>query len=82
MYQNALSTIENSLKKEREIKAIKHEICYYYIKRQNSNTFDLVNHNKTKSIYELKSNLFNSSFNHCLFGVETILTILDILFIF
>ena len=83
-YQNVLSVIENILKKEREIKAVKHEMGYYYTQGPNdlfetlSRTFDLVKENKNKCLYELTLNLFNSSINQYLLGVETVLTSLDI----
>ena len=84
-YQNILSIIENILKKEREIKAIKHEMGYYYTRGPNdlfeilSNTFDLLKENKNKVLYEMTLNLFNSSINQYLLGVETVLTNLDII---
>ena len=84
-YQNILSIIENILKKEREIKAIKHEMGYYYTRGPNdlfeilSNTFDLIKGNKNKHLYEMTLNLFNSSINQYLLGVETVLTNLDII---
>ena len=84
-YQNVLSVIENILKKEREIKALKHEMGYYYTQGPNdlfeilSRTFDLIKDNKNKCLYELTLNLFNSSINQYLSGVETVLTSLDII---
>ena len=84
-YQNVLSVIENILKKEREIKALKHEMGYYYTQGPNdlfeilSRTFDLVKENKNKCLYELTLNLFNSSINQYLLGVEAVLTSLDII---
>ena len=84
-YQNVLSVIENILKKEREIKAIKHEMGYYYTRGPNdlfetlSRTFDLLKENKNKCLYELTLNLFYSSINQYLLGIETVLTNLDII---
>ena len=84
-YQNVLSVIENILKKEREIKAIKHEMGYYYTRGPNdlfetlSRTFDLLKENKNKCLYELTLNLFYSSINQYLLGTETVLTNLDII---
>ena len=84
-YQNVLSVIQTILKKEREVKALKHEMGYYYTKGPNdlfeilSRTFDLVKENKNKCLYELTLNLFNSSINQYLIGVETVLTNLDII---
>ena len=84
-YQNVLSVIENILKKEREVKALKHEMGYYYTQGPNdlfeilSRTFDLIKENKNKCLYELTLNLFNSSINQYLSGVETVLTSLDII---
>ena len=84
-YQNVLSVIENILRKEREIKAIKHEMGYYYTRGPNdlfetlSRTFDLLKENKNKCLYELTLNLFYSSINQYLLGTETVLTNLDII---
>ena len=84
-YQNVLSVIENILKKEREIKAIKHEMGYYYTRGPNdlfetlSRTFDLLKENKNKCLYELTLDLFYSSINQYLLGTETVLTNLDII---
>ena len=84
-YQNVLSVIENILKKEREIKAIKHEMGYYYTRGPNdlfetlSRTFDLLKENKNKCLYELTLNLFYSSINQYLLGTEAVLTNLDII---
>ena len=84
-YQNVLSVIENILKKEREIKAINHEMGYYYTRGPNdlfetlSRTFDLLKENKNKCLYELTLNLFYSSINQYLLGTETVLTNLDII---
>ena len=84
-YQNVLSVIENILKKEREIKALKHEMGYYYTRGPNdlfetlSRTFDLLKENKNKCLYELTLNLFYSSINQYLLGTETVLTNLDII---
>ena len=84
-YQNVLSVIENLLKKEREIKALKHEMGYYYTQGPNdlfeilSRTFDLIKNNNNKCLYELTLNLFNSSIKQYLLGVETVLTSLDII---
>ena len=84
-YQNVLSVIENILKTEREIKALKHEMGFYYTQGPNdlfeilSRTFDLIKDNKNKCLYELTLNLFNSSIKQYLLGVEAVLTNLDII---
>ena len=83
-YQNLLSVIENILKKEREVKAIIHEMGYYYTQGPNdlfeilSQTFDLLKSNRNKVVYEMTIGLFNSSINQYLLGVETVLNNLDI----
>ena len=83
-YQNVLSVIANILKKEREVKAIIHEMGFYYTQGPNdlfqilSQTFDLLKNNRNKCIYELTIELFNSSLNQYLLGVETVLNNLDI----
>ena len=83
-YQNLLSVIENILRKEREVKAVIHEMGYYYTQGPNdlfeilSQTFDLLKNNKNKVVYEMTIDLFNSSINQYLLGVETVLNNLDI----
>ena len=83
-YQNVLSVIENILRKEREVKALKHEMGYYYTQGPNdlfeilSSTFDLIKENKNKCLYELTLNLFSSSITQYLLGIEAVLTSLDI----
>ena len=78
-YKNVLSVIENILKDEREIKALKNESGIYYTKGPYdlfellSGTFDLVKNNKNKYIYQLILNLCYSSINQYLLGVETVL---------
>ena len=83
-YQNVLSVIENILRKEREVKAIIHDMGYYYTQGPNdlfeflSQTFDLLKENKNKHIYEMAIDLFNSCINQYLLGEETVLNNLDI----
>ena len=83
-YQNVLSVIENILRKEREVKAIIHDMGYYYTQGPNdlfeflSQTFDLLKENKNKHIYEMVIDLFNSCINQYLLGEETVLNNLDI----
>ena len=78
-YKNVLSVIENILKDEREIKALKNESGIYYTKGPYdlfellSGTFDLVKNNNNKYIYQLILNLCYSSINQYLLGVETVL---------
>ena len=83
-YQNVLSVIENILRKEKEVKAIIHDMGYYYTQGPNdlfeflSQTFDLLKENKNKHIYEMAIDLFNSCINQYLLGEETVLNNLDI----
>ena len=83
-YQNVLSVIENILRKEREVKAIVHDMGYYYTQGPSdlfeilSQTFDLLKENKNKDIYEMTIDLFNSGINQYLLGEETVLNNLDI----
>ena len=83
-YQNVLSVIENILRKEREVKAIIHDMGYYFTQGPNdlfeilSQTFDLIKENRNKVIYEMAIDLFNSSINQYLLGEETVLNNLDI----
>ena len=83
-YQNVLSVIENILKKEREVKAIIHDMGFYFTQGPNdlfeflSQTFDLLKNNRNKAIYEMTIDLFNACINQYLLGVETVLNNLDI----
>ena len=84
-YQNVLSVIENILRKEREVKAVVHDMGFYFTQGPNdlfeilSQTFDLLKNNKNKCIYELTIDLFNSGINQYLLGVETVLNNKDII---
>ena len=84
-YQNVLSVIENILRKEREVKAIVHDMGFYFTQGPNdlfeilSQTFDLLKNNRNKVIYEMTIDLFNSSINQYLLGVETVLNNPDII---
>ena len=83
-YQNVLSVIENILRKEREVKAIVHDMGFYFTQGPNdlfeflSQTFDLLKNNRNRVIYEMVIELFNSCVNQYLLGVETVLNNLDI----
>ena len=83
-YNNVLSVIENILKDEREIKALKNETGIYYTKGPYdlfellSGTFDLVKNNKHKYLYQVVLNLFSSCVTQYLLGVETVLNNRDI----
>ena len=85
IYHNVLTVIENILKDEREIKAIKDNQGLYYTKgpfdlfELLNGTFDLCKTNKNKYLYQLILNLFYSSINQYLLGVETVLNNLDII---
>ena len=84
-YQNVLSVIENILRKEREVKAIIHEMGFYFTQGPNdlfeilSQTFDLLKNNRNKIVYEMIIDLFNTCVNQYLLGVETVLNNLDII---
>ena len=84
-YHNVLMVIENILKDEREIKALTNEQGIYYTKGPYdlfellNGTFDLCKANRNKYLYQLFLNLFYSSVNQYLLGVETVLTNLDII---
>ena len=84
-YHNVLTVIENILKDEREIKALTNEQGIYYTKGPYdlfellNGTFDLCKANRNKYLYQLILNLFYSSINQYLVGVEAVLTNLDII---
>ena len=84
-YYNVLMVIENILKDEREIKALTNEQGVYYTKGPNdlfellNATFDLCKANRNKYLYQLILNLFYSSVNQYLLGVEAVVTNLDII---
>ena len=84
-YQNVLAVIENILKDEREIKALTNDKGIYYTKGPYdlfellNGTFDLCKANRNKYLYQLFLNLFYSSVNQYLLGIETVLTNLDII---
>ena len=84
-YHKVLMLIENILKDEREIKALINDQGIYYTKGPYdlfellNGTFDLCKGNKNKYLYQLILNLFYSSINQYLLGVETVLTNLDII---
>jgi len=84
-YNNVLSVIESILKDEREIKALKDENGNYYTKGPNdlfellASTFELMKEEKNKYLYESILNLYHSSIQQYLLGVETTLTNLDVI---
>ena len=84
-YNNVLSVIESILKDEREIKALKDENGNYYTKGPNdlfdllASTFELMKEEQNKYLYESILNLYHSSIQQYLLGVETTLTNLDVI---
>ena len=84
-YSNILAVIENILKDEREKKTIINENGMYTtngpydLLELLGCTFELIKDKKNKYLYQLILNVFYSSINQYLLGVETILTNTDII---
>jgi hypothetical protein len=83
-FQNLLEVIQNILKSEREVKALKSEEGYYYTNGPNdlfdilSKTFDLVKDYKIKDIYEAILRLFHECIIQYLIGVDCVINNSDI----
>ena len=83
-FQNLLEVIQNILKSEREVKALKSEEGYYYTNGPNdlfdilSKTFDLVKDYKIKDIYEAILRLFHECIIQYLIGVDCVINNPDI----
>ena len=83
-FQNLLDVIQNILRSEREVKALKSEEGYYYTNGPNdlfdiiSNTFDLVKDFKIKEIYEAILRLFHECIIQYLIGVDCVINNPDI----
>ena len=84
-YQNILSSIENILKSERELKGIKSETGELYTQGPTdlfallSNTFDLVKENRNKCVYVEILVLFKESIKQYIMGIDAVLVNLDII---
>ena len=84
-FQNLLSVIENILRSEREIKALKSDEGKYYTNGPNdlfdilSKTLDLVKDYKKKDIYDQILKLFNECIIQYLIGVDCVINNQDII---